>query len=537
MPMTTAILSLLHEPPAPRNSATRLFRHQPVLAWTLQRLTQSRQVDAITLLCWDDQQEAVSTIAGEFDAHVLVKTPRTPIPSLDRISATQRWSDGWRGGLQATCHFDRGFHAPYIQEALSRTPTTDFILLIDPAAALVDPELIDAIISHATAHPHREFFFTQAAPGLAGAILKPAVLDRLAKANTHPGRLLAYSPDTPGLDPITNDMCVPIAPPLARTTNRFALDSDRQIHRFTAATADLNGQLLASSAQNIEAILAAYPMSDPQPREVVLELTTRRATRPIFSPVAHLNLGRGDMEFESLAPILAQLADIDDLRLTLAGVGDPLLHPRFPEILKLITESKIPAVHIETDLLDLSEAALQAITLARIDILSVHLPATSAATYKHIMGIDGYAQVLENLKRLLGAKLSLPLIVPTFTKCRENLEEMEPWYDHWLRILGTAVITGPTDYAAQIPDHAAADMSPPRRRPCARLQSRMTLHSDGIIPSCEQDVLAKQSMGHALHDGLAKTWQHPLQLLRSNHDSNNLQSHPLCSTCKEWHRP
>jgi hypothetical protein len=65
----------------------------------------------------------------------------------------------------------------------------------------------------------------------------------------------------------------------------------------------------------------------------------------------------------------------------------------------------------------------------------------------------------------------------------------------------------------------------------------MTLHSDGVIPSCEQDVLAKQAMGHALHDGLTKTWQTPFQVLRANHDSNNLQSHPLCTACKEWHRP
>jgi hypothetical protein len=537
MPRITVILSLLHEPAAPRNSATRQFRHQPALAWTLQRLTKSQHIDAITLICWDDQQQAVSEIAAEFDAHVLVKTPRTAIQSLDRISAAQRWSDGWRGGLQSTCCFDQGFHAPFIQEALARGSTPDYILLIDPASGLVDSELIDAMITHAIAHPHREFFFTQAAPGLAGVLLKPTLLDRLGQANSHPGRLLAYSPDTPGLDPITNDMCVPVAPALARTAHRFTLDSDRQIHRLTAATADVNGQLITSSAQKIEAIVAAYPMSDRQPREVVLELTTRRATRPIFSPATHLQLDRGDMPIESIPPILTQLAGIDDLRLTLAGVGDPLLHPHLPEILKLIADAQIPAVHVETDLLDLSDAALNALLHSRIDILTVHVPAATTAAYQRVMGIDGFARVFENLKRLLAARTALPLIVPTFTKCRENLEEMEPWYDHWLRVLGTAVITGPTDYAAQIPDHAAADMSPPRRRPCARLQTRMTLHSDGTVPSCEQDVFAKQPMGHARQEGLASTWQNPLQVLRDDHASNNLQSRPLCSTCKEWHRP
>jgi hypothetical protein len=537
MPRTTAILSLIHEPAGPRNSATRTFRDQPVLAWTLSRLTQSAQVDSVTLLCWDDQQQAVQEIAAKAGAHVLVKSPRTPIAALDRISAAQRWSDGWRGGLQSTCCFDQGFHAPYIQDALAQFTAQDLILLIDPSAAMVDPQLIDTLIAHANDHPHREFFFTQAAPGLAGVILRPALLERLAKASCHPGRLLAYSPDTPGLDPITNDMCVPVPPALARTTHRFTFDSARQIRRFTAATADLNGELISSNAEQILAVLNAYPMNDSHPREMVVELTARRASRPIFSPATHLDLGRGDISVESFQSILAQVAGIDDLRFTLGGTGDPLLHPRFAEILQFITQAGIPAVHIETDLLDLSDAVLQALAGSRVDILTVHLPAICAATYQRVMGIDGYAQVLENLKRLLSARLMLPLIVPTFTKCRENLEEMEPWYDHWLRVLGTAVVTGPSDYAGQIADVAVADMSPPRRTPCARLQSRMTLHSDGVIPSCEQDILAKQAMGNVARYGISKTWQNHFAALREDHESNRLHLRPICTACKEWHRP
>ena len=37
MDHVTAVVSLLHEP-ATTNSATRTFRRQPVLSWTLQRL-------------------------------------------------------------------------------------------------------------------------------------------------------------------------------------------------------------------------------------------------------------------------------------------------------------------------------------------------------------------------------------------------------------------------------------------------------------------------------------------------------------------
>ena len=72
---------------------------------------------------------------------------------------------------------------------------------------------------------------------------------------------------------------------------------------------------------------------------------------------------------------------------------------------------------------------------------------------------------------------------------------MEAWYDQWLRAVGSAVIVGPSDFAGQIPDHAVADMAPPLRRPCARLESRMTILSDGRIVTCEQDVLGRQTLG------------------------------------------
>ncbi|HEY7118771.1 MAG TPA: radical SAM protein, partial [Tepidisphaeraceae bacterium] len=467
MPTNTAILSLLHESSG-EHSATRTFRETPVLDWTLNRLFRANQLSQTIILCWDDQRPDVSPIASARGAQVHSQ-PRTPIPTLDAISAAQRWSDGWRGGLLATCHFDRGFHAPSIQQALHSEPGTrdsELLLLIDPSAALIDPALIDALIAHAGEFPNRELYFTQSAPGLAPVAIRPILLDRLAKTNSHPGRLLSYWPDTPGRDPMTTEMCLAVPPAIARSLHRFTLDSRRQIGRIAAATASLNGQLITSDAQRLVELLDVQAEPDRQPREVVLELTTRRSARPIFAPGTHLQLGRGDMSLETVDRILEQLTEIDDLRLTLAGAGDPLLHADFAQVLDRVAQANIPAVHVETDLFEIAPSVLERLVSSQIDILTLHLPAATVATYQRIMGVDGLAKVVENLKHLLSVRRSLPLIVPTFTKCRENLEEMEPWYDHWLRVLGTAVIVGPSDYAGQIPDTACADMSPSKRRPC-----------------------------------------------------------------------
>src|SRR5262245_23849664 len=237
----TAVLSMLHEPPdaragegisrQPLNSANRIFRQDPVLAWTLDRLQRTSRLGSTAILCWEDQIESVKPIADEMQAHVLMKSPRIPQPVVEAVAAAQRWADGWRGGLLGTCEFDRGFFAPWINEIVKELGS-DAILLVDPSSGLIDAQILDAVIEHADEKAEAELIFTQAAPGLAGALLRPPLLERLAANNSHPGRVLHYMPQQPVRDPIAGDGCVKVPTPVARTTRRFMLDSDRQVRRI-----------------------------------------------------------------------------------------------------------------------------------------------------------------------------------------------------------------------------------------------------------------------------------------------------------------
>src|SRR3954451_21017813 len=127
------------------------------------------------------------------------------------------------------------------------------------------------------------------------------------------------------------------------------------------------------------------------------------------------------------------------------------------------------------------------------------------------MGLDRVADAIENIKRIVTHRQKLgrgvPLLVPTFVKLATNLGEMEAWYDQWLRALGCAVISGPSDCAVKMPDMAVADMAPPLRRPCARLDTRITVLSVGRIVSCEQDVTGRQVLGRVGEDRLADVWR------------------------------
>ena len=539
MQHVTAILSMLHER-SNRNSATRCFREEPVLAWTLERLSRARHVGSMAVLCWEDQLEHVTPLAEEHGAYVLSKDPRVIVPALEGITAARNWSDGWRGGLLATCDFDLGFHAPWVKEIATEL-SSDGVVLVDPSAGLVDPDLIDQIIEHATEHENVQICFTQAAPGLAGVVLKPPLIDQLAAARTHPGKLLAYLPDQPVRDPIGGDGCVPVSARIARTTRSFKLDSDRQVARVAEASISLNGELITSGAEALLHRLSWSSEPDPLPREIVVELTARRDSKPVFSPVRAHEIDRAPISVELAGALFEQVAQADDARVTLAGVGDPLLHPEIIPIIDAARRAGVRAIHVETDLLATDAAIIDQLVDSHIDVVSVHLPALSQQTYRDVMGVEGYATALENIRRFVTRRhqsgRGVPLLVPVFTKLRPNFGEMEAWYDQWLKALGCAVITGPSDFAGLIPDVGVADMSPPVRRACARLASRLTVLSDGRAVSCEQDVLGRQVVGDLTHESLAHAWNNGMRRLREAHGCVQFAADPVCAGCREWHRP
>ena len=530
-----AVVSMLHEP-AGVHSATRRFRGKPVLDWTLRRLSSAACVDTAVVLCWDDQAdavEAVPAVADRAGVAVLSRGPRQHVPSLAAVAAARRWADGWRGGLLGTCAFDRGYHPAWTHE-VAELHDADAVLLVDPAAALIDPILIDALADHADAHADAELCFMPAAPGLSATLLRRELVARLVTANATPGRLLTYWPDHHGVDPIGRDGCAPVPTPVARTTYSFLLDSDRQAERAAVAMVHLNGHLIATEAEDLVVHMRGVERVDRLPRDVVLELNTARLTRPIYWAGRAIAFGRPELSLATAKLLIAELATVDDARLTLAGVGDPLLSPIWTDVVAMAVDAGV-AVHVETDLI--SGDDVDRLAGCGADVVSVHLPATTGRTYADVMGVDAAAAVVANLRRLHAAAAGTPLVVPTFTKCAANLAEMEPWYDYWLRQVGHAVVVGPSTYNDRLVNVGVADMAPPKRRPCARLASRLTILSDGTVVSCEQDVTAQQPMGRLGERPLTDIWRDRFASLRACHAAGRWAEQPLCGGCGEWHRP
>ena len=481
----TAVLSMIHESEE-RNSATRLFRGEPVLAWTLRRLERSSQLAHMIVICWEDQLADVEPICGGHGANVLVKGPRAPIPSVDAVAAVRRWCDGWRGELRGACDFDLGFHAPWVDEAIANMEA-DAAVVVDPAAGMVDPVIIDRLIARASQLPDVDLVFSHTPPGLGGAVVRRRLLKRLAEAELHPGHLLHSSHDQLGV--VACDGALPLPPAVTRAHGSFKLDSHRQIWRLTNAMVPLNGTLIKSESEALVTRLGAETYPDPLPRDIVLELTTARATQPGFLSNRFSTLSARQMKTDVALRLFKECCMFDDVRLTLAGAGDPMLADNLQHVIEAALDAGVSAIRIESDLLDIDAAGAASDLAGAVDILGVHLPACTDSTYRAVMGVDAYKKVLTNIDKFHGqqdvAALGTPLLIPLFTPTAHNAAEEKAWFERW-------------PYGVSVA-HSIA--------PAA--QTRLIVLADGRIVSNDR---GEATLGVVGQTPIAQAWlKHPLQ--------------------------
>ena len=521
-----AVLSLLHQPARGHSADLRLLGI-PVLRHTLLQVAKAGL--PATVVVWDDQAPAARDAAGDL-ASVVSRGPRQFLPAMAAISAALRWSDGWRTTLARCCAFDAGFDAPAVLEAMG---DANAVVLVDPASPLLPPSLLTELTRHAGNHPDLTWFYLPTPPGLSAALLAKPWIEELAQTRRHPGLALHYHPDRYGADPVSTPHCAPAPTLLCRSLANFRIDRADQLGSAEMFLRD-GGELTP------EALLARWPRTTPLPRDLRLELTTLRRTRPVFLPARPpetASLATVEGVLEQLHPRDLRDAGLHSpTRLTLGNLGDPLAHPHWPAVLTAAADRSIP-VAVETDLVGLPPDQLQQLADSPWDVLLVHLPAASRSTYARVMGVDAFEAVMSALETLV-RQTPGRLVVPVFTQLADNLAEVEPWYDHFIRTLacsgGGGVVQSASTWADRVPDLGAPDLTPPARTPCNRLATRLTVLPCGTAVACENDLDHELLPPNPAQ--LRQVWSAAMPELRERHRCESTLP-ARCRKCRDFFRP
>jgi hypothetical protein len=233
------------------------------------------------------------------------------------------------------------------------------------------------------------------------------------------------------------------------------------------------------------------------------------------------------MSLEVAERLFGQLSGSDDLVVTFAGLGDPLMHEQFDAIITMARDAGARGVHVRTELVA-DDAVLDRLMAAEPDIISVDLHADRGATYERMMGEDQLREVLLNMQRLLdlrrhvggpdnAAGFCLPWIVPRLQRRRETYDDLDSFFDRWQHLLGAALIEAPPPFApspAWPADILTAAVTPARVMH-RELLRRMTIFSDGSIPLSELDVRGEECVGGGITSApLADLWPELIRIRR-----------------------
>ena len=520
-----------------RRSLRKSVAFKNVLQSTLERIGSSRLLDSIILMVPDDWD-----LIDELDLEAVdlpVRIERCGVsafgPEHEAILAARMFADRcWRGGVAGMTVFDENLSAEITSELMERYDIHGAVICGPdwPLVEVLGEGGIDALIERWREHGGRkEFVFTQAPPGLGACLASSELIRRLAPKNRLAtfGAMLGYRPERPEHDPIAREGNVPIDAQVRRAQLRGVFDSARcrlRIRRalqpFIESETDIAMPL--SNRETIDQLETMRRGGLPSftPRHVQIELCTGRLGSGSCSPHRYGTIQREPMTESRFKKIVSELGDGKDSLITLGGIGDPLQHPRCLEFVRMALDAGVVGVHLRTEL-QCSPDLVRELATSGVGVVSIELNADSPRTYHQVMGHDGYGVVMGNIEELIRSRrsicgsgpaaLALPWIVPRIQRCFDTYEDIEPFYERWQRVLGTPVIDPQIviDSIEENGMNSLADASNPARSMISECFRRMTIYSDGSVPTSELDLNGTRNVGNVDDFSVMDLWRGVIQ--------------------------
>jgi MoaA/NifB/PqqE/SkfB family radical SAM enzyme len=164
----------------------------------------------------------------------------------------------------------------------------------------------------------------------------------------------------------------------------------------------------------------------PLPRSIYVEPTTRcnehcrQCSRTWLSREADQ-----DLSYDTFRRIIDQFPRLD--RVVLHGLGEPLLNPQLPRMIRHLKERGAHVLFNSNGIL-LTKERGQALTDAGLDEYRISMDGATRETYARIRGVDAFDTVLANVRAFIerqqAQQATAPALSLWFTAMRENIREL-----------------------------------------------------------------------------------------------------------------
>jgi radical SAM protein with 4Fe4S-binding SPASM domain len=222
-------------------------------------------------------------------------------------------------------------------------------------------------------------------------------------------------------------------------------------------------------------------------------------------------------------------------RIYLHKDGEPLLHPKFPEILHRLKLHKEHEIYLTTNASHLTDPMSKLLLDARVDIINFSIGAFTPEMYKHIRGGD-LSRVVANIRNFLnirnGSAWKPHVIVQIIDLQTIKMDdEIKCFKKYWSQF----------DVEVQVWDELTWGIKADARRhgyryPCYSLWDSFNINSDGTVTACCMDWNQTLKIGDFKKQGILQIWNgDKLKTYRCDHMNNDFEDMPICKLCNYWH--
>jgi radical SAM protein with 4Fe4S-binding SPASM domain len=249
----------------------------------------------------------------------------------------------------------------------------------------------------------------------------------------------------------------------------------------------------------------------------------------------------GSMDMDLYRQIIDESVDHGRrFRIFLVKDGEPLLHPRLPEMVEYAKVRRAArAVTIISNGISLNQDLAQDLIQAGLDDLTISIDAVSAEQYSNVKGVDGLAKVEDNIQGLMELrkkfKTAKPFLRVRMVQLKQNMAEVEAFKEKWGKTADAVDITEFHSWTGAVEDMSPNGQPRLKRYPCPLLWYTGVINWDGSVSLCCIDYNCKGIVGNVKQQSLRDIWNgEKLRQVRRNHLDAEYDQVEICANCEYW---
>jgi uncharacterized Fe-S cluster-containing radical SAM superfamily enzyme len=250
------------------------------------------------------------------------------------------------------------------------------------------------------------------------------------------------------------------------------------------------------------------------------------------------------LDWDIWQAICDQMGDYPWSILNLGTDGEPLLHPRFLDMMRYARQKGLAPINLTTNGLLLEGKLADAILDEEVvDVVNVSLDALSEEKYRLIRG-GSHARVYGNVENFLAERnrrASRVKVQVNIIDQPEVHDELPAFVAHWQGRVDNVLVRTYYD-ATHVTGQPGPDLTGKQgpfaavtRWPCQQFWRRFNVADDGTARFCVDDWYNRTQIGDLHRETIAQLWQSPAyEELRQRHLAGDFAAIPFCASCTEW---